>query len=833
VSLVTITTSVLAVWGAWKGLGPFAGRPEGVSLILLQVFMGVVAITGMLLAASTSERQALGRREAIVHSLGKVLGASSSLEGGATAILQTLVTALRMDEASLWLTAGGSGSLCCTHVHPGTAPGDGAVEQSPGRRDRLRRKVLETGRPAWSATAGPGGARPRTVFVFSIRALKTNRGVIQLTRSGAEEPDEDLLSLLAAIGGQIGLFVERTEAETAFCESETRLRLAVEAGRMGTWEWTPATGRVVWSASLESIHGLEPGTFAGTFEAVLSEVHPDDRDGLLRAIREAQEELTGHHVEYRICLPDGTIRWVEGRGKVLLDESGRLSRMVGVCADVTDRKLAEAKLRESEERFRVMAEAVPDILFTTRADGWCEYVSPRFYEYSGLPQGAAEGLGWLEALHGEDAPRVRDRWMDAVASASPFEIRYRLRSLSGEYRWFVARALPIRDAAGVALKWFGAATDVHDLVVAQEGLRAADRRKDEFLAMLAHELRNPLAPIRNATHFLCLGEDEGAARRARDVIERQVDHLGHLVDDLLDVSRITSGKVQLRRRIVTAAAVVERAVETVEPLARARRQELDVSLPAEPIFLNADIMRLSQVVANLLSNAVKYTPEEGKVALSVEREEEEMVLRVKDTGIGIPPHKLREVFELFTQLDPSLERTEGGLGIGLTLVRSLVQMHGGTVEAFSEGIGKGSEFTVRLPVSPERIEEMEEAAAAKPLPRRILVVDDNVDAAETLARVLKHRRHDVRTANDGTSALRMASDFLPDVVFLDIGLPDLNGFEVARRLRSRPGSRPLLLVALTGYGQGEVRRRAMEAGFDHHVLKPVSPDVLEGILATS
>jgi two-component system CheB/CheR fusion protein len=398
----------------------------------------------------------------------------------------------------------------------------------------------------------------------------------------------------------------------------------------------------------------------------------------------------------------------------------------------------------------------------------------------------------------------------------------------------VDRALPIRDAAGTVVRWFGAATDVHDLVVAQEGLRAADRRKDEFLAMLAHELRNPLAPIRNAAQALRLfGPEERGPRHAREVIERQVEHLGRLVDDLLDVSRITSGKVELRKAIVDVAEVVERAVETVDPLVRARRQDLKIALPDEPILVDADAMRLAQVVANLLSNASKYTPEGGSLALSAEAADGQMVLRVKDTGIGIPPDMLEEIFGLFTQVGRSLDRAHGGLGIGLTLVRSLVQMHGGSVEAFSEGIGKGSEFFVRLPAWAEgrRPAKAEEFAAPRSSPRRILVVDDNVDAAETLAMVLKHRLHEVRTANDGRSALRVASAFLPDVVLLDIGLPDLNGFEVARRLRREPGSRPILLVAVTGYGQRDDRRLAMEAGFDHHLVKPVSPEVLEEIIA--
>jgi DNA-binding response OmpR family regulator/anti-sigma regulatory factor (Ser/Thr protein kinase) len=369
-------------------------------------------------------------------------------------------------------------------------------------------------------------------------------------------------------------------------------------------------------------------------------------------------------------------------------------------------------------------------------------------------------------------------------------------------------------------------------------VQQADRQKNEFLSMLAHELRNPLAPIRNANEVLRQKADDiPRVRWAQGVIDRQLTHLVRLVDDLLDVSRITSGKVDLRKETVDVAAIIERAVETVEPLIHARRQELEISLPSEPIYLDADLMRLAQVVANLLSNAVKYTPEGGSLKLSVESGQKELILRVKDTGMGIPPEMLEEIFGLFTQVGRALDRAQGGLGIGLTLVRSLVQMHGGTVEAFSEGVGKGSEFTVRLPVL-EGHGVLEEHSASRKSERkavtphrRILVVDDNVHAAETLAMVLKLRRHDVRTANDGRSALRVASDFLPDVVLLDLGLPDLNGFEVARRLRREPILRPTLLIALTGYGERDAWYRAMEAGFDHHLVKPVSAEVLEDLIA--
>jgi CheY-like chemotaxis protein len=321
------------------------------------------------------------------------------------------------------------------------------------------------------------------------------------------------------------------------------------------------------------------------------------------------------------------------------------------------------------------------------------------------------------------------------------------------------------------------------------------------------------------------------------MIDRQVGHLARLVDDLLDVSRITSGKIKLQKEAVELTTILARAVETSRPLIEARRQELTVTLPPEAIPIEADTTRLAQVISNLLNNAAKYTPEGGRIRLTVEKTAHEAVLRVSDSGMGIPADLLPQVFDLFTQGDRSLARSEGGLGIGLTLVKSLVEMHGGRVEARSEGAGKGSEFVVYLPIlapSPTAANnaEMEPLARTDGAPRRVLVVDDSADAAESLSMILQARGHQVRTAHDGPAALRAAADFRPEVVLLDIGLPRIDGYEVARRLRGEGGLKDALLVALTGYGQDEDRRRAEEAGFDEHLTKPANLTVLQDLLTS-
>jgi signal transduction histidine kinase/DNA-binding response OmpR family regulator len=365
-------------------------------------------------------------------------------------------------------------------------------------------------------------------------------------------------------------------------------------------------------------------------------------------------------------------------------------------------------------------------------------------------------------------------------------------------------------------------------------IQEANRGKDEFLAMLAHELRNPLAPVLHSLHVLRLGGEPRAVELARDMIERQVRHMTRLIDDLLDVSRITRGKIRLQKRTVELAEVVGRAVDSSRPLIESRDHHLDVTLPHAPVHLVADPTRLEQVFANLLNNAAKYTEPGGLIRLSAECRGREAVVRVRDTGIGIPPQLLPRVFELFMQAHQNLDRAQGGLGIGLTLVRTLVEMHGGRVEAHSAGPGNGSEFAVHLPLPEEVPEPVAEANPAGPpalAPLRVLVVDDNRDAAESLAMLLRLDGHEVRLAHDGPAALDAAGDFRPEVVLLDIGLPGMSGHDVARRLHGGHGGAPPLLVAMTGYGQEEDRRRSREAGFDHHLVKPVDPQVLRQLLA--
>lgn len=439
--------------------------------------------------------------------------------------------------------------------------------------------------------------------------------------------------------------------------------------------------------------------------------------------------------------------------------------------------------------------------------------------------------------------RQTNRLRDLVANVDKVEHAVLAeRELRSHHVYFMSQTGALLSAAlGLAMvavlsllvrRRFADARKIHEA----ETLKEADRRKNEFLATLAHELRNPLAPIRNAVELLDDSpQDSGAARMAQAMIRRQVGHMVHLIDDLLDVSRIAKGKLQLRREPVELAAIIESAVEESRPMIDAAKHRLTIVLPAERIVLDADATRLSQVFSNLLTNAAKYTDRGGEIRLCAEREDGEIVISIRDSGIGIEAGQLTRIFDMFSQAEPALARSQGGLGIGLSLVKTLVELHGGSIVAASDGPGRGSEFRVRLPVLVVAPQQTTASAAGEKKPeaspkQRLLVVDDNVDAAMSLSILLRRMGHDVCTAYDGLEAVQAAAAFRSDVVLLDIGLPKMNGYEAAREIRRQPGGDCVTLIALTGWGQEEDKRRAVEAGFDHHITKPVDVRALGQLL---
>jgi signal transduction histidine kinase len=401
----------------------------------------------------------------------------------------------------------------------------------------------------------------------------------------------------------------------------------------------------------------------------------------------------------------------------------------------------------------------------------------------------------------------------------------------------LAHANPIHDESGAVIGAVNVLVDITERKQAEDAVREADRRKSEFLATLAHELRNPLAPIRNGLQIIRLANhDEDAVQEARAMMERQVAHMVRLIDDLLDLSRITNGKIELRKERIELAAAVQDAVEAIHPCMEASGHELTINVPTRPVYVDGDRTRLAQIFANLLNNSAKFTERGGRVQLTVDVQGSDVVVSVKDNGIGIPADMLPRIFNMFTQVDRSLDRSQGGLGIGLSLVRGLVEMHGGRVEAHSAGVGAGSEFTVRLPVmlsqvrrSGNKDRESDEINAGSV--RRILIVDDYEDSAICLGLMLKIMGHETLTAHDGLEAVQAAATFRPDVMLLDIGLPKLNGYEVCRRIREQPWGERMVLIALSGWGQEEDKLRSKEAGFNFHMVKPVDPAALEKLLA--
>jgi PAS domain S-box-containing protein len=511
---------------------------------------------------------------------------------------------------------------------------------------------------------------------------------------------------------------------------------------------------------------------------------------------------------------------------------------------------AEEELRQAEERMRSVVDHVVDGIITIDDHGRVQSFNPAAEKLFGYSRDEVHGRN-VNMLMPEPYHHEHDGYLANYLRTGQARIIGIGREVVGRRK--DGSTFPMELAVsefhiGPRRYFTGIVRDITERKELErqvrqrlEELAQADRQKNEFLAMLAHELRNPLAPMRNALYLLNSPKtDEPVRERARQIVERQMEHLVRLVDDLLDVSRIVRGMVDLRRGVMDLSEAVLRAAETAQPVIDGQGHELVLNLPDEPLWVDGDVVRLGQVIANLLTNAAKYTDRAGVIQLSAVHEEGLAVVRVRDPGIGIPPETLPHVFELFVQGDRSLARSQGGLGIGLTLVQRLVELHGGTVQAYSEGRGQGSEFTVRLPCVPAPHAAVARAASraaqrraksAAANPKRVLVVDDNIDAADSIVLILKGAGYDVSCVYDGPSVLPAAKDFHPDVVVLDIGLPGMDGYEVARQLRAQQEFRSTPLVAVTGYGQADDRVRSQEAGFDAHLTKPVNPQLLQQFIA--
>jgi len=555
--------------------------------------------------------------------------------------------------------------------------------------------------------------------------------------------------------------------------------------------------------------------------------------------------------EYEMVARHGRdVLWTHWTTRGFFDDHGAVTEYQAVGRDISARKRAEEEhrqlesqrqlervLRASEERFRSLADNAPVLIWMSGPrSGEAVYFNKPWLDFTGRSLEEELGSGWIESIHPDDRQKCVDTCNGAFARRELLTRQLRLRRHDGEYRWLLDNGIPYFGADGQFSGYIGSCVDITSRKLVEEELEQAGRRKDEFLAMLGHELRNPLAPIGSAVELMRqLAPADDSIAWARDVIARQLGQLTRLVDDLLDVSRITRGKIALLLAPLELRRVVEQAIETSRPLIESRSHQLTTRLPSDPVWVRGDAVRLGQVLSNLLNNAAKYTPDGGRIGLFAELRDSQVILRVTDNGRGLPAETLEYVFDLFWQSE-SRDPAQRGLGVGLTLVKRLVELHGGGVEALSAGLGQGSEFIVRLPALEVQAEPPTVAtfgATQQPLiRRRILVVDDNVDAAEALSRVLRLQDQQVRVAHDGHAALQMAIAMQPEIVFLDLELPKMNGLEVARRLRAEWPTRPPLLIATTGFGQEEDRRRSAAAGFDHHLVKPIDPHVLRSLLAS-
>jgi two-component system CheB/CheR fusion protein len=572
-----------------------------------------------------------------------------------------------------------------------------------------------------------------------------------------------------------------------------------------------------------------------------------DEDPLARALR--GEIVDGE--EYLYQQGDGAKIWIRVSSAPIRDTRDKIFGSVVLISDINEEKQAREISRKNLERLTLTQKAARIGSFELNLQT-NEMISSAACK-ANFGRAADDPFSYedlFETIHPDDRGRVREATRQAVDERKTYEAEYRVIWPDGSLHWVLSYGHGSYGDDGRSLYLDGVTLDLTDRKRLEESLRRqtaalqeADRRKDEFLATLAHELRNPLAPISNAIQILAVrGDDPALVAQTSEVMERQVQQMVRMVDDLLEVSRIGRGKISLQKAPVDLADVVATAVETSRPLVEAHHHHLTVSLPERPVRVEGDAARLAQVLSNLLNNAAKYTTDGGRIELSVSQTQGaahgEALLRVRDTGIGIDPELLPHIFDMFSQIEGATDRSQGGLGIGLTIVRRLVEMHGGRIEAYSEGPGKGSEFQVRLPALAEPVaapaeKAVEDSSAGESAKTRcVLIVDDNLDSAESMAMLLRLYGHEVRLAHDGVAALEEALTFRPDVVFLDLSLPKMDGFEVARRLRSEPTMQDVKLIAMTGYSQESDRQRTQAAGFHLHLVKPVDFGMLQELLSS-
>jgi PAS domain S-box-containing protein len=630
---------------------------------------------------------------------------------------------------------------------------------------------------------------------------------------------------------------QRKRVESALRSAEEYLRLMVESVRDFAIFTADPHGRVVsWNAGAEQLFGYPEDEILGREIGIL--FTPEDRAGGVPEQEIATAAAMGRSSDERWHQRrDGGRFFASGVLAPIFDEDNRLRGFTKIARDITDRKVAEEKVREAAVRLKAIVDTAVDGIITIDSSGVIESMNPAAERTFGYSHQEVVGRN-VAMLMPEPERSEHDRHLEDHRRTGQSKILGTIREVRGQKSddsIFPMELAVSESRLGIRTIFTVIVRDIGDRKRMEQALKDADSRKDQFLAMLAHELRNPLAPISNAVQIMQVEGPGGRSFRwSLKVIDEQVKQMTRMIDDLLDVSRITRGKVDLQKERILLAALVEMAVEASQPLIKSYDHRLTIKLPERPLYLEVDPARMAQVLSNLLNNSAKYTDSAGQIELSAEAKGSEIAIRVHDNGVGITAELLPRVFDLFTQADQTLSRSRGGLGIGLTVVRSLVELHGGRVSAHSPGLGHGSEFSLWLPVAALQAAPGSGAASTSPAvwppSRRILVVDDNRSNAASLGVLLRALGQEVYTAHDGPTALEMARRNRPEVILLDIGLPGMDGYEVARRCRAEPGLEAVTLVAMTGYGQEDDRLRSQEAGFNAHLVKPVNHDDLRRLL---
>lgn len=634
----------------------------------------------------------------------------------------------------------------------------------------------------------------------------------------------------------------RKQTEIALVKSRERKQMAMDAAGIFWWEIDLEARRVEWSSNHQAIVGF---ALPSDLDAVMERIHPQDREKIARFTEEGVR-LGSSQLEFRLVAPDsGEATWMYARGGLAAKDPDGVQRFVGITQDITERK-------QAEEQLHTLADSIPQLTWIAEHDGTIFWYNQRWYEYTGTTPEAMQGWGWQSVHDPEVLPRVLERWRASIATGEMFEMEFPLRSSSGEFRTFLTRVTPLKDEEGRVLRWFGTNTDVDELRNAIRQAEEANRLKDEFLATLSHELRTPLTAILGWARILSMGAlDAEDAARALETIERNARAQAQLIEDILDVSRVITGKLRLDVQPVDLTSIIEEAVETVLPSADAKGIRLQRVLDSGESLVSGDPTRLQQIAWNLLSNAVRFTPKNGRVQIRLERVNSHVEIVVEDSGQGIASEVLPHVFERFRQADSSSTRTHGGLGLGLAIVRHLAELHGGSVEAHSEGLEQGATFTVKLPLlvvrSPDAVRDEAEPRvhpttsgdvgfrdAPDLTGLHVLVVDDQEDTRSLLTVVLRSCGARVSSADAALEALGMLVESRPDVLISDLGMPDEDGYSLIKRVRALPlesgGQTPA--VALTAYARVEDRLRVLRAGFQLHVHKPVEPLELVTVVAT-